>query len=81
MSAERMDSPTFELTQHFLAQMLAVRRTSVSEVAQSLAEDGCLTYSRGIITITERPRLQSHACNCYEAIRRSTDEVMSARQQ
>ena len=81
MSADRMDSPTFELTQHFLAQMLAVRRTSVSEVAQSLAEDGCLTYSRGIITIIDRPRLQSHACNCYEAIRRSTDAVMSARRQ
>ncbi len=42
-TADRMDSPSFELTQHFLAQMLAVRRTSVSEIAQSLAQDGCLT--------------------------------------
>jgi hypothetical protein len=41
--------------------MLAVRRTSVSEVAQSLAEDGCLTYTRGLITITDRPRLQANA--------------------
>jgi hypothetical protein len=40
MTADRMDSSSFELTQHFLAQMLAVRRTSVSEVARSLAEDG-----------------------------------------
>ncbi len=78
-TADRMDNPSFELTQHFLAQMLAVRRTSVSEVAQSLAEDGCLTYTRGAITITDRPRLQSHACNCYEAIRRATDAAMAAR--
>ncbi|WP_448626234.1 Crp/Fnr family transcriptional regulator [Geodermatophilus sp. URMC 64] len=78
-TADRMDSPSFELTQHFLAQMLAVRRTSVSEVAQSLAEDGCLTYTRGRITITDRPRLQSHACSCYEAVRRATDAALAAR--
>ncbi len=77
MTADRMDSPSFELTQHFLAQMLAVRRTSVSEVAQSLAEDGCLTYTRGTITITDRPRLQAHACNCYEAIQRATDTALT----
>ena len=78
-TADRMDSPRFALTQHFLAQMLAVRRTSVSEVAQSLAEDGCITYTRGRITITDRPRLLSHACNCYEAIRWATDAVLAAR--
>ena len=78
-TADRMDAPRFELTQHFLAQMLAVRRTSVSEIAQSLAEDGCITYTRGIITITDRPRLLAHACNCYEAIRRATDEALAVR--
>ena len=78
MTADRMDNPSFELTQHFLAQMLAVRRTSVSELAQSLAEDGCITYSRGVITIVDRPRLRSHACNCYEVIRRATDAVLAA---
>jgi CRP-like cAMP-binding protein len=79
MTADRMNAPSFDLTQHFLAQMLAVRRTSVSEVAQSLAEDGCITYTRGAITITDRARLRSHACNCYEDIRRATDAVMTAR--
>jgi len=78
-TADRMDAPRFELTQHFLAQMLAVRRTSVSEIAQSLAEDGCITYTRGVITITDRPRLLAHACNCYEAIRRATDEALTVR--
>jgi CRP-like cAMP-binding protein len=79
MTADRMDSPSFELTQHFLAQMLAVRRTSVSEVAQSLAEDGCLTYIRGLITISDRPRLQANACDCYAVIRRATDAAFGDR--
>jgi len=79
MTADRMDSPRFELTQHFLAQMLAVRRTSVSEVAQSLAEDGCITYTRGIITIVDRPRLEAHACTCYEVIREATRAALTVR--
>jgi hypothetical protein len=54
MTADRMDNPSFELTQHFLAQMLAVRRTSVSEVAQSLAEDGCITYQRSWLPLSGR---------------------------
>lgn len=78
-TADRMDSPSFELTQHFLALMLAVRRTSVSEVARSLAEDGCITYTRGRITITDRPRLQAHACGCYEAIRLATQAALTVR--
>jgi hypothetical protein len=77
--ARRGRSPSFELTQHFLAQMLAVRRTSVSDVAQSLAEDGCLTYTRGLITITDRPRLQANACDCYAVIRRATDAAFAVR--
>jgi CRP-like cAMP-binding protein len=77
MTADRMDSPSFELTQHFLAQMLAVRRTSVNEVAKELAEDGCITYTRGIITIIDRPGLQSYACDCYDVIRRATLDALS----
>jgi len=77
MTSDRMNSPRFDLTQHFLAQMLAVRRTSVSEVAQALAEDGCITYTRGSITITDRDRLRANSCNCYEVIRRATNEVMN----
>jgi CRP-like cAMP-binding protein len=78
-TADRMDSPSFELTQHFLAQMLAVRRTSVSEVAQALAADGCLTYTRGNITILDRPGLKAHACDCYEMIRAATDAALAVR--
>jgi CRP-like cAMP-binding protein len=75
-TADRMDDSTFALTQHFLAQMLAVRRTSVSEVARGLADDGCITYTRGAITITDLAGLQARACTCYEAIRRATDAAL-----
>jgi CRP-like cAMP-binding protein len=69
MSADRMHADTFDLTQEFLAQMLAVRRASVSEVASALAEDGCIRYSRGRITVLDRHRLEANACDCYHVIR------------
>lgn len=75
-TADRMRSPSFELTQEFLAQMLAVRRASVSGVASSLAGDGCISYVRGLITILDRPRLLAHACSCYGAVRRSTERAL-----
>lgn len=47
MTADRMGRPSFDLTQEFLSQMLAVRRATVSEVAQELAEAGCISYTAG----------------------------------
>ncbi|MFI1675852.1 Crp/Fnr family transcriptional regulator [Streptomyces sp. NPDC020607] len=76
MTADRMHSERFELTQKFLAQMLAVRRSSVSEVAGALAADGCIEYSRGTITILDRDRLQAHACSCYHVIRDTLDAAL-----
>ena len=77
-TADRMDAPTFELTQHFLAQMLAVRRTSVSDVAHALADEGAITYTRGTITITDRERLHASACDCYDVVRAATAEALAA---
>ncbi|MEV0599547.1 Crp/Fnr family transcriptional regulator [Streptomyces sp. NPDC050315] len=73
MTADRVHSNEFKLTQKFLAQMLAVRRSSVSEVAGALAEEGCIGYSRGVITILDRERLEATACSCYRVLREATD--------
>ncbi|WP_110944168.1 Crp/Fnr family transcriptional regulator [Streptomyces niger] len=73
MTADRMHSDQFELTQKFLAQMLAVRRSSVSEVAGELAEEGCISYRRGTITVLDRAGLEAHACSCYRALREVID--------
>ncbi len=74
---DRMESPTFGLTQHFLAQMLAVRRASVSTIARTLAADGCMRYTRGTITILDRARLEGYTCSCYRVVRDATDRALS----
>jgi CRP-like cAMP-binding protein len=77
-TADRMHSPTFDITQEFLAQMLAVRRASVGRVARSLAEAGCITYVRGTLTILDRPQLEAYACTCYGVVREAHRQAAAA---
>jgi CRP-like cAMP-binding protein len=67
-SADRAASDTVPLTQEFLAEMLGVRRTSVTEVASKVQNAGVITYSRGVIKILDRPALSRMSCECYETL-------------
>lgn len=49
--------------------MLGVRRPTVSEVAQKLREEGLIDYTRGNLTVTDRPKLEERSCDCYVLIR------------
>ena len=56
-------------TQEFLAEMLGVRRTSVTTVARTLQEAGMVKYTRGKIEILDVEGLREGACECYETIK------------
>src|SRR6266481_4904709 len=66
--ADRAASDTIGLTQEFLAEMLGVRRTSVTEVASKVQATGAITYSRGVIKILDRSALMRMSCECYETL-------------
>ena len=68
-TGDRVRNDTFPLTQDFLAQMLGVRRQTVSETAGRLQAGGLIQYTRGIVTILDRPALEAAACECYGIIR------------
>ena len=55
----------FPLTQEFVAMMLGTTRPTVSEVAATLQRAGLITYHRGFVTIVDRERLETAACECY----------------
>jgi CRP-like cAMP-binding protein len=67
-SADCAGSDTIELTQEFVAEMLGVRRTSVTEAASRVQSAGVITYSRGVIKILDRPALLRLSCECYETL-------------
>jgi CRP-like cAMP-binding protein len=68
-SADRIGSDELPLTQETLAEMLGMRRTTVTLLAQVLKAKGLIRYSRGHIVITNRKGLESSACECYHTLR------------
>ena len=65
------------LTQEFLSEMLAVRRTSVSAIAHVLQEEGLIQYRRGAIVIVDREGLKKKSCECYGVIAKQTEGLLS----
>jgi CRP-like cAMP-binding protein len=74
-SADRAGSSTVNLTQEFLAEMLGVRRTSVTEVASKMQIAGAINYSRGVIKILDRPALEKMSCECYQTLLEQSDAI------
>ena len=66
---DRAESDTIQLTQEFLAEMLGVRRTSVTEVASKIQAAGAISYSRGVIKIIDLDAVEAMSCECYETLR------------
>jgi Mn-dependent DtxR family transcriptional regulator len=64
------------LTQEFLAQMLGVRRSSVSIVARTLQEAGLIRYRRGRIQVVSREGLEKASCECYLAVRTLSERLL-----
>ena len=57
------------LTQEYLAQMMGVRRTTVTAIAGELQKAGMITYSRGRLRIVDLAQIQKWACECDDDIR------------
>ncbi len=76
LTHDRVGSDEFPLTQEFLAQMLGVRRPSVTVVAGTLQQAGFIRFRRGRITITDRRGLEGASCECYHVLREVFDRLV-----
>jgi CRP-like cAMP-binding protein len=68
---------TLPLTQDFLAQMIGVKRNSVSTVAHILQERGIIKYARGHIEITDLEALKNASCECYKAVNAQYNRLLN----
>lgn len=71
--ADRLHSDTIELTHDDLASMLALARPSLTIAMGDLQLHGGVSSSRGVITITDRGKLERHACECYRVMREAVN--------
>lgn len=67
MTHDRAHADRFHLTHAILADMMGVRRSSVSVAAAAMQRDELIAYTRGEITVLDRRRLERSACACYAA--------------
>lgn len=65
MTSDRVRSDRFLLTQEFLADVLGVRRVSVTQAAGRIQERNLISYHRGNIRILDRKGLEAASCRCY----------------
>jgi len=77
MTHDRVPDNVLPLTQEFLAVMLGVRRASVTIAASSLQQAGLINYKHGKIVVLDRDGLEGAACECYEAIRRDSERLLT----
>jgi CRP-like cAMP-binding protein len=77
MAHDRVESDEFPLTQEFLAEMLVVRRPSVTVIAGALQRGGLIRYSRGKITVLDRAGLEAASCECYRVFKEEHDRILS----
>jgi CRP-like cAMP-binding protein len=76
MTLDRVAGSQIHMTQELMANMLGVRREGVTVAALKLQRAGLLRYSRGHISILDRPGLEQRACECYGVVKREYDRLL-----
>jgi CRP-like cAMP-binding protein len=77
LSLDRLPSNRLDMTQELIANMLGVRREGVTGAAGKLQEKGVIRYSRGHITVLDRPKLERLSCECYAVVKKETDRLLT----
>ena len=76
LSLDRLESNELSMTQELIANMLGVRREGVTEAACKLQTAGLIHYSRGHITVIDRPTLEKRSCECYEVVKTEFERLL-----
>ena len=76
MFSDRQASNELPITHEHIAELMGVRRESVTEAAHKLQIAGCIRYRRGHISVVDRSGLEAHSCECYGVVKRETDRLL-----
>jgi len=76
LSLDRLQGNELRMTQELISNMLGVRREGVTEAAGKLQAAGLIHYSRGKITVLDRPGLEQRVCECYAVVKKEFDRLL-----
>jgi CRP-like cAMP-binding protein len=76
LTHDRVGVDEFPMTHEFLAQMLGVRRATVTVTAGILQKAGFVEFSRGRVAVVDRAGLEGAACECYGVTREVYDRLL-----
>lgn len=74
---DRLPSHHLTMTQDWIANMLGVRRSGVTQAAAKLQEAELIRYSYGHIEVLDRTRLEARACECYAVVKKEYERLLS----
>lgn len=74
---DRVGTADFVMTQDLVANTLGVRRESITVSATKLQQAGVIRYRRGHISVLDRERLETRACECYAVVKEESSRLMS----
>jgi len=73
---DSLSSNKLAMTHEMVANMLGVRREGLIAAAGKLQKRGVIDYSRGHITVLDRPALEKLSCECYAVVKKETDRLL-----
>jgi len=76
LTLDRLSSKELIMTQELVASMLGVRREGITDAAGKLQRAGIISYRRGHISVLQRPKLESHVCECYEVVKKELARLL-----
>lgn len=77
LTMDRLPARELVMTQELVANMLGVRRESVTEAAGHLQNAGYIRYRRGHIGVLDRVGLERQACECYGVVKKELTRLLS----
>ena len=80
LNLDRLSGNELVMTQELIANMLGVRREGVTEAALKLQKQDLIQYTRGRITVLDRPGLEHRVCECYAVVEKEHDRLLPARE-
>ena len=77
LSLDRLRTDQLVMTQDLISNMLGVRREGVTVAARQLKDKGLISYVRGTISVPDRQRLETAACECYQVVKTEYNRLLN----